>query len=195
MTTETTTATTAPAVRRLYVPQGATTMERHGGIVYLYQSDSGVPYAVGYRGRAYKPAFHFRFASEERRTAHVEAFCESLQRQAAVKAERRQAFATPHTLKVGDVVVNSWGWEQTNIDFYEVVKTSANYVWLLPLSAEEVEQTGFMQGKKMPRPGQHLAEVPTKHRVYHRDTGASVNFKHGCGYLWDGTPEWYSCYA
>ena len=186
--------TTAP-VRRLYVPQGATAIERHGGIVYLYQCDAGVPYAIGYRGKAYRPAFHFRFASEERRTAHVDAFFASLERQAAAKAERRAAFSKPHTLKVGDVVVNSWGWEQTNIDFYEVIRTSPNYVWLRPIAAEEVEQTGLMQGKKMPRRGQYLAEQPTKHRVYHRDTGPSVNFKHGCGYRWDGTPEWYSCYA
>ena len=93
------------------------------------------------------------------------------------------------------MVVNSWGWEQTNIDFYEVVKASPNYVWLLPLASEEVEQTGFMQGKKMPKPGRYLAQHPTKHRVYHRDTGASINFKHGCGYVWDGKAEWYSCYA
>ena len=105
---------TASTIKRLYVPANGTPIERHGGIVYLYQSDSSVPYAVGYRGKAYKPAFHFRFASEDRRTAHVDAFFASLERQAAAKAERRAAFAKPHTLKVGDVVVNSWGWEQTN---------------------------------------------------------------------------------
>jgi len=191
-----TATTTTPTVRRLYVPAKPTaTLERSGGIVYLYQSEAGELYAIGYHRRATKPAFHYRFASEEARATHVEHFFARLEARAAAVAERRAIFATPHTLKVGDIVVNSWGWEQTNIDFYEVVKASPNYVWLLPISSHEVEQTGWMQGKKMPRPGQYLAEQPTKHRVHHRDNGAWINFKHGCGHVWDGKPEWYSAYA
>ena len=31
-------------------------------------------------------------------------------------------------MKQGDVFVSSWGYEQTNVDFYEVVRTTAKYI-------------------------------------------------------------------
>lgn len=31
---------------------------------------------------------------------------------------------------VGDIFYSSWGYEQTNIDFYQVLCTSKNYIWL-----------------------------------------------------------------
>ena len=36
-----------------------------------------------------------------------------------------------HSLKVGDILSSSWGYEQTNNDFYKVVKTSKTCVWLI----------------------------------------------------------------
>lgn len=39
-----------------------------------------------------------------------------------------------HSLKVGDILSSSWGYEQTNNDFYKVVKTSKSCVWLIEVS-------------------------------------------------------------
>lgn len=36
-----------------------------------------------------------------------------------------------HSLKVGDILISSWGYEQTNNSFYKVVKTSKSCVWLI----------------------------------------------------------------
>ena len=36
-----------------------------------------------------------------------------------------------HSLKVGDILSSSWGYEQTNNDFYKVVRTSKTCVWLI----------------------------------------------------------------
>lgn len=47
-----------------------------------------------------------------------------------------------HPFEVGDIMYDSWGYEQTNIDFYQVVKTSDKSVWLRPISGEQTEQTG-----------------------------------------------------
>jgi len=33
----------------------------------------------------------------------------------------RTAMAAPHTFKVGTILVSMWGYDQTNIDFYEVI--------------------------------------------------------------------------
>ena len=36
-------------------------------------------------------------------------------------------------MKQGDIFVSSWGYDQTNVDFYEVVKVAAKTVTLIPI--------------------------------------------------------------
>ncbi|NYJ18122.1 hypothetical protein [Nesterenkonia sandarakina] len=44
------------------------------------------------------------------------------------------ATAEAHGLPVGTVLVSSWGYGQTNIDFYEVTKATAKTVMIRPIS-------------------------------------------------------------
>lgn len=39
-----------------------------------------------------------------------------------------------HSLKVGDILESSWGYDQTNNSFYQVTKTSKKCVWLIKVS-------------------------------------------------------------
>ncbi len=42
----------------------------------------------------------------------------------------------PHGVKVGDVFVESWGYDQTNIDYYEVVRLMPQSVELIHIPAK-----------------------------------------------------------
>ena len=53
--------------------------------------------------------------------------------------------------KVGDVLVASWGYDQTNIDFYQVVRATKASVWLQPMSQEIVKAGGFMSEYVVPK--------------------------------------------
>ncbi len=44
----------------------------------------------------------------------------------------------PHGVKVGDVFVESWGYDQTNIDYYEVVRLMPQSVELVHIPAKTV---------------------------------------------------------
>ena len=35
-----------------------------------------------------------------------------------------------HDVKIGDIFYTSWGYEQTNTEFYQVTKVTAHMVWL-----------------------------------------------------------------
>ena len=48
-----------------------------------------------------------------------------------------------HSLKVGDILSSSWGYDQTNNDFYKVVKTSKSCVWLIEVSLPIKERKGI----------------------------------------------------
>ena len=86
-------------------------------------------------------------------------------------------------MKQGDVFVSSWGYEQTNVDFYEVVKVTAKTVMLIPIE-RKVQLKGFMRYTAMRfrgagrerRSGDGLLIVSTFLRV-----GSQATPLRGCG--------------
>lgn len=88
--------------------------------IYLYEM-AGAPYACGFGGKRSKPDFHYRFRSEEARAEHVDEYIRNAEAHAKIRAEEKaKRTAFEHTLKVGDILYSSWGYDQTNIDFYQV---------------------------------------------------------------------------
>jgi hypothetical protein len=111
---------------------------------------------MGFYGKAEKPSFHHSFRSVERRTQFVSEWFASIEQTDARKAERkanRKAFR--HTLKVGDVLRSSWGYDQTNIDYYEVTALVGEHMIEAREIGAESSETGFMQGKCVPTPGNY----------------------------------------
>lgn len=87
-------------------------------VVYLYDSAKGQPVAVGYRGRALKPAINYRYSSEAVRAERVADWMGSVMDAAAAGPRK----AKPRDFEVGDVLRCSWGYEQTNIDYFQVIR-------------------------------------------------------------------------
>lgn len=59
--------------------------------------------------------------------------------------------------KVGDVYVNTWGYDQTNVDAYQVVRVTDKSMWLTPIATAVVPGSeGFMSCKVVPTPGSFL---------------------------------------
>lgn len=53
----------------------------------------------------------------------------------------------PHVaekIEPGAILYSSWGYDQTNVDFYVVTRVTESSAWIVPMSAPVVEQTGFM---------------------------------------------------
>ena len=57
-------------------------------------------------------------------------------------AERKARRLAPHSLKVGDILYASWGYEQTNIDFFKVDKLiGKSKITLVPLGSKFAGET------------------------------------------------------
>lgn len=93
-------------------------------VVYTQDSDSGTHFsAMGFTRKAIHPAFNYYFKSAEKREAHVKQWVERLVKREDDKVVARMAKkAMSHTLKPGDVLYSSYGYDQTNINFYQVVE-------------------------------------------------------------------------
>ena len=97
-------------------------------------------------------------------------------------------------LSVGDIWYSMWGYDQTNVDWYEVTKVTKCMVTLTPIASDKTE-TGFMQGTCTPKPGSYTGKpIRRKFNKYGEQMLVSVN-SYANAYPWDGQPKHYSCYA
>lgn len=100
-----------------WIPQNSTEIAHPEGlgVVYQYQNEgSNLILAIAYPRKASKSSWHRAFLDQGKLDKKVTSFFEGLTQHAKDVIERRAAASQPHPLKVDDIVVNSWGWEQTN---------------------------------------------------------------------------------
>lgn len=189
------TITKGQTKRMRWIPEGAvTTMENGLGVVYIY-SAAEKTFAVGYAGAAGKNSFHYRFKSAEQAEAHGQKFLDGLKQREALMSERRESAKAAHTIPVGAIIYNSWGYDQTNIDWYKVVAVSANYVSLQRIPGVDVPDQGIgpMSGRTKPDVNADPKGEIVKHRANAQNY---VRFEHGAGSVWDGERAlYYSWYA
>jgi hypothetical protein len=96
--------------------------------------------------------------------------------------------------KEGDILNTNWGWEQTNVDFYQVVRATEKSVWLREIENEATYSSKTMTGKKTPIPGKFVNENALKRKMPFR--GQAVYIKDFIpAYRWKGLPVDYSSYA
>jgi hypothetical protein len=60
--------------------------------------------------------------------------------------------------KVGDLFYSSWGYDQTNIDFYQVTAVTGKSIWLTPI-AGQAHYTQTMAGQTKPIPNRFTGEA------------------------------------
>lgn len=114
------------------------------------------------------------------------------------KAEKREAQKNLKAIdhyQVGSIIYDSWGYEQTNIDFYQVKKVTAKSIVVQRIGSSQVEDSMYSHGMAC-----EVVAVPDSFlegheeivlRVNHR---GGLNSKHGSFSKWDGTPKYKSWY-
>ncbi len=102
------------------------------------------------------------------------------------------------TPKVGDILCCAWGYDQTNVDFYKVLKVLSKSVIIQHIAAKVTEK-GFMSGEAVPYEphtvDKYDSETKTKRVNLDRD-GYNVRISsYSTAFLWDGKPHYTSWYA
>lgn len=128
-------------------------------------------------------------AREDRVQNLVKAVRSTAERKAA-DARARAEYV--HDYKVGDLLVSSWGYDQTNVDFYEVVALKGAKNVVLRTVAHDSKETGFMSGTCTPRKGVFTGEAFTA-RV--SVGGRATVRRGGSAGRWDGRECYWSSYA
>lgn len=165
--------------REFYIPKNATVVRSKNLPAVVYLSNDGKPSAMGFYGKADKPSFNFIFRDEARRAKHVSEWFDSMAAlEAGRLANRAAKKAFVHSLKVGDILHTSWGYDQTNVEFFQVTALVGKAMVEIRELAQESEETGFMTGQCVPVANKFCGE-PLRKRVLE---GNSLNIHGSFGY-------------
>lgn len=149
-----------------FIPQGSTKVQdlKSDAVAYIFPSArSGRPAAVMYAGKSSKPARHFVYPTDARREADVRAFFDGQRaRRASKLAISAERAAFQHSYVVGDILTCSWGYDQTNVDAYEVVDLKGKHIMLRRIRTAE-EATSSMTGRVVPQSGEFIGDRVTRH--------------------------------
>lgn len=107
--------------------------------------------------------------------------------------ERKNLRSQP--VKVGDIFERSWGYDQTNVDFYKVIEITktGKSAKVVKIGQKLDKQTGFMSETVTPDPEKIIGEKIHTWRIKKYQNDGSVYVGHL--WRWDGKPSYQSHYA
>lgn len=104
--------------------------------------------------------------------------------------------------KVGDILYSSWGYDQTNIDFFQVVKATDKSVWIREIEGIK-EPKGHLHGEVTALKDKfcswsliHKNNEAVSRNLKNFNNTPYINIKgYNSAFLWDGKPLGYSEWA
>lgn len=90
---------------------------------------------------------------------------------------------TSHTLRPGDILCGSWGYDQTNVSFYQVVRVTEKSARI-----RRIRSTHQDDCHVVPLKDQYASEEETTRRVSGHGEVRLSSYLHVS--KWDGTPQY-----
>lgn len=190
-----------------HIPQGSAELVFNDVNAVVYTRElAGAYYAMGYSGKRGKNDFHYKFKTTDAMQTYIGQYIDKLKEvqtyKETVKQEKKiQRANFKHNLKVGDILYTSWGYEQTNIDFYQVTEiVGKNSIKLRQIDSKDV---GNNQGHSMSATCVAVKDSfkPNEKEILKRVSPSYRNEPYvnlssfESAYVWDGQPKNYSWYG
>lgn len=100
--------------------------------------------AIFFKGRSNKPTWHYRFSSVEAMKNKVTETISRLMSWEDMKEKRKiERRKEKEEIKVGDIFNSSWGYEQTNVEFYQVIEKVGQTLTLQEIKKELKQESGY----------------------------------------------------
>ena len=97
----------------------------------------------------FKMVFNYRFKTEQKMLEYVNEYYDNKIKSIQDEKDRKATLKLKDAedkknVKVGDIFSYSWGWEQTNVNLYQVVqKPTANSIIIREIAHETVKETSW----------------------------------------------------
>lgn len=174
--------------------------------VYLYETVSARDMkprygAVVFAGKAQKPLWHYMYPTEARRDEKIAETIKArrgIRKRKETEAAAKKAYRHDH--KVGDIFATSWGYDQTQSEFFQVVEVKGSDLIVREIAQASAARpagpmdTGgsmSMTDRVVGIPGKFVGK-PIRVRPQH---GGSVKIEGHYASKWNGSPQYTSSYA
>lgn len=167
--------------------------------IYTYETDisgvSAAPIAIAFQGKATKPLWHVRFRDESSRKRYIEEAIKTRQAQIKGKQEKKELRQQhrqewSHGFQVGDILYSSWGYDQTQADFFAVSRVLGKVVEIRELASKIVkEEQGADYVVAVPQKyvGPPQRKIPQPDR--NQEPSIRLN-SFATAHKWDGKPKY-----
>lgn len=154
----------------------------------------------------YKVLFNYGFKNEDTCLKYVNDYLskvierenEKEKAKQDIKVKNVNLVASNH-FKIGDIVTNSWGWEQTNVEFYQVIEVLPKSIKVREIcQIEENTQSHGMACDVIPDFNNFIGEpFILKLKMTSWDNNVRICNPESYYYFskWDGKPQYKSWYA
>jgi hypothetical protein len=124
-------------------------------VVFAFKTlgDNGRVWLKAYRGKGVRTAANYTFGNMGRAEAYAEEFARTeaagIARRKAREAEKkakRSSLKASDFWAVGDVVYTSWGYDQTNVEYYQIVEVKDRSVMIRQVAVNSSDQPGSPYG-------------------------------------------------
>jgi hypothetical protein len=181
------------AKKERYIPTGYVPLviENPADVVVYTNNDNGKFSAICFAGKAVNPTWYYLFRSEEAMLAQVSKTVNNRIARAAEVAKYKAERLAPTNLKEGDILYCSWGYDQTQVDFYKVKEVVGNNrIKIVPMTAIVAKQsTGadyMVAGEEKGTPMLKVANG--------RQNSVKIT-SYSNAYLWDGQPKYETAFG
>jgi hypothetical protein len=174
--------------RQFHIPKDAQQIKDVDGTdleIWIYEGEgrNGKYYGgIAFAGKANKPLWHYTFKDEIKRQSYIKDTIDSRKRvleNKKVRMDERRNFK--HTLKVDDILYDSWGYDQTNVSWFQVVDVGEKSVKIREIAGKSVSSDHVV-----PAIGHFTGPAKTKLV----GQGNSVRVETGSASQWDGKPKY-----
>lgn len=130
-------------------------------------SPEGFPIVFVYKPKAKKAHLRYRFVNVANREAYIEEQVKQAQaHEIFLVSKRATRVDFRHGYKVGDLLVSTWGYDQTNVDFYQIVKTTEKTITFAPIASESVAKDRWGQSGSVKPAKDKFKGEPTTRTVF-----------------------------
>ena len=176
------------SIKMLMQKLGAIRSELYNRTVVVYD-----PLTVAvYSKKATRPTYHYKFKTE----SEFYNYLQKIEKDAEDEKLRDEIWSKQYKeignkIQPGEILISSWGYEQTNIDFYIVLSRKNDFVTIQEIGQQR-RLTGDMSG--LCKPDQSITIGEPFRRKINRWGGVNLESYKSC-VLWDGREYSWSSYA
>ena len=141
-----------------------------------------------------KPTFHYMFSDDVKRGDFIKERKQQADRREADNQRRMNEYVEKKKLfEVGSILYCSWGWEQTNIDWYIILERKNDYILIQEIGTKKTYDNNYNdRGSCLPDATVRIGE-PFRKKITKYASVELASYKY-CT-IWDGSPKSWSSYA